>query len=73
MLGKDGRPKPSLVVRTHAPTRRIIFIAAVVLLVALLGAVPAVAGGNVPLQVMSNPAPAQAPFTDVGWLLYLVP
>ena len=29
MLGKDGRPKPSLVVRTHAPTRRIIFMAAI--------------------------------------------
>jgi hypothetical protein len=32
MLGKDGSPKPSLVVRAHAPTRRIIFIAAVALL-----------------------------------------
>ncbi len=32
MLGKDGRPKPSLVVRKHAPARRIILIAAVALL-----------------------------------------
>ena len=32
MLGKDAAPKPSLVVRTHAPKRRIIFIAAVALL-----------------------------------------
>lgn len=32
MLGKDGRPKPSLVVRTHAPTRRIVFAAAIGLL-----------------------------------------
>jgi hypothetical protein len=32
MLGKDGSPKPSLVVRAHAPTRRVIFTAAVVLL-----------------------------------------
>jgi hypothetical protein len=30
MLGKDGRPKPSLVVRQHAPIRRIVLIAAVV-------------------------------------------
>ena len=31
--GKDGRPpKPSLVVRKHAPTRRIILIAAVALI-----------------------------------------
>ena len=33
MLGKDGRPTPSLVVRTHAPTRRIILIAAIALIV----------------------------------------
>lgn len=33
MLGKDGRPpKPSLVVRPHAPTRRIVFIAVLVLI-----------------------------------------
>ena len=32
VLGKDGRPKPSLVVRQHAPIRRIILIAAVALL-----------------------------------------
>jgi hypothetical protein len=32
MLSKDGRPKPSLVVRKHAPIRRIILVAAVALL-----------------------------------------
>jgi hypothetical protein len=32
MLGMDGRPTPSLVVRTHAPTRRIILIAAIALI-----------------------------------------
>jgi hypothetical protein len=32
MLSKDGRPKPSLVVRKHAPIRRVILIAAVALL-----------------------------------------
>src|SRR5579864_4436244 len=32
MLGMDGRPKPSLVVRTHAPTRRIVLIAAIALI-----------------------------------------
>jgi hypothetical protein len=32
-LGKDGRPKPSLVVRRHAPVRRIAFVAAIVVLV----------------------------------------
>ena len=33
MTGNDGRPpKPSLVVRKHAPTRRIILISAIALL-----------------------------------------
>lgn len=32
ILGKDGRPKPSLVVRRHAPIRRIILVSAVVLI-----------------------------------------
>jgi hypothetical protein len=32
MLGKDGRPKPNLVVRQHAPIRRIVLLAAVALL-----------------------------------------
>ena len=32
MLGKDGRPNPSLVVRPHAPTRRIVLLAAVALI-----------------------------------------
>jgi hypothetical protein len=32
MLGKDGRPKPSLVVRKHTPIRRIVLIVAIVLL-----------------------------------------
>jgi hypothetical protein len=32
MLGKDGRPKPSLVVRKHAPIRRIVLIAVIALL-----------------------------------------
>jgi hypothetical protein len=32
MLGKDGRPKPSLVVRRHAPIRRILLIAPLALL-----------------------------------------
>ncbi len=32
MLGKDGRPKPNLVVRRHAPIRRIILLAAAALL-----------------------------------------
>jgi hypothetical protein len=33
MLSKDGRPKPSLVVRTNAPTRRIILIVLVASLI----------------------------------------
>jgi hypothetical protein len=32
MLGKDGRPKPSLVVRTHAPKRRIVLMVVLALL-----------------------------------------
>jgi Family of unknown function (DUF6776) len=32
MLGKDGRPKPNLVVRQHAPIRRIMLFAAVAIL-----------------------------------------
>jgi hypothetical protein len=32
MLGKDGGPKPSLVVRRHAPTRRIILITVITLI-----------------------------------------
>jgi len=32
LLGKDGAPKPSLVVRRHTPVRRIIFIAVLALL-----------------------------------------
>ncbi len=37
MLVKDGRPKPNLVVRKHAPARRIVLIAAVVLLALFTG------------------------------------
>ncbi len=31
VLGKDGRPKPNLVVRRHTPIRRVVLIAAIVL------------------------------------------
>jgi len=32
MLGKDGRQKPSLVIRAHTPTRRIVLIVAITLI-----------------------------------------
>ena len=41
--------------------------------VAFAGWVPATAGAIVPAQTMSKPAPAQAPFTNVGCGVYFLP